>query len=299
MPRSAADYGNMATPGVSFREEAGGLIALDIASQRAAARIYTQGAHVCNWTPSGAEPVLFVSRESHFAPGKAIRGGVPVCFPGFAARAGRPDSPAHGFLRTTEWNIESLNEENGVVRIEFSASSNDATRAQWPNDFSVRYFIEVGTILDLEFQVENTGNAPFTFEAALHTYLAVSDVRTVSVAGLEDTEYIDKVDAGARKRLKNEPLRFTAETDRVFLNTTSTCALHDPGLKRTISVSKGGSSTTVVWNPWIVKAAAMADFGNSEWPQMLCIETANAGENAVSLEAGKVHTMAASISVSD
>jgi D-hexose-6-phosphate mutarotase len=150
----------------------------------------------------------------------------------------------------------------------------------------------------MRFAVQNTGSEPFSYEAALHTYLSVADVRVVSITGLENTAYVDKVSGGTRRHHGAEPLRFTGETDRVFLNTSSTCVLHDPGLNRQLTVAKTGSSTTVVWNPWEGKAAAMSDFGKSEWPRMACIETANAGENAITLPAGESHEMTATISVS-
>jgi glucose-6-phosphate 1-epimerase len=149
----------------------------------------------------------------------------------------------------------------------------------------------------MTFEVENRDATPFTYEAALHTYFHVSDAREVEVTGLEGVEFIDKVDAGTRKQQGAEPLRFTGETDRVFVQTTAPVTLHDPGMKRRIVVEKTGSLTTVVWNPWIAKSAAMADFGDDEWPGMVCIETANAGENAVTLAPGAVHLMSTLISV--
>jgi len=60
-------------------------------------------------------------------------------------------------------------------------------------------------------------------------------------------------------------------------------------------VEKTGSNATVVWNPWIAKAKAMPDFGDDEWPSMLCIETCNVRENAVTIAPGQSHTMGAII----
>jgi len=299
MPAAAADYRKLETATARFTDQPGGLVALDVRSPTATGRIFTQGAHLTEWTPAGAEPVLFCSRRSYFSPGKAIRGGVPVCFPWFAARTGYTGSPAHGFLRTAEWSVDSISHEStGGTCVEFSARDNESTRALWPHAFVARYTVRLADSLDLKLAIENTGTAPFTFEAALHTYLSVADVRHVTVRGLEHTEYIDKVEGGARKPQVAEPLAFTGETDRVFVNTTNTCYLHDPGLQRRISVAKSGSATTVVWNPWSAKAAGLADFGDDEWPHMLCIETANSGENSVTLPAGETHTMTAAISVS-
>jgi glucose-6-phosphate 1-epimerase len=273
-----------------------GLRILEIINPAASGAIYLQGAHVADWQPAGAEPVLFVSKQSHFAAGKAIRGGVPVCFPWFANRTGHPESPAHGFVRTADWNLASVTSNAGPsTTAQFEFVDSESTRMRWPFPFLAKYRITVGSELEMVFEVENKGSHPINYEAALHTYFHVSDVRKVEIAGLEGVEYIDKVDNFSRKQLGTEPLRFTGETDRIFLNTTSTTHLADPGLNRTIVVEKSGSATTVVWNPWIAKAKAMADFGDDEWPGMACIETANSGENSITLPPGQTHAMTARI----
>lgn len=294
---SIADLRSLELPGLaSFVSGPGDLIVLEITTPLASARIFPHGAHVAEWTPAGAKPVLFMSGSSHFADGKPIRGGVPICFPWFGGRAGHPESPAHGFVRSTTWMVESITHDpDGTIVASFFTSDSDATRTLWPHAFLARHRVRIGKTLEMTLEVENRGVAPFTYEEALHTYFAVSAVQAVEVRGLEGAEYIDKVEAFARKRLGSEPLRFTAETDRVFPGTTTTCVLHDPGLKRDIVVEKSGSATTVVWNPWVAKAKAMADFGDDEWPGMACIETANAGENAVTLAAGATHSMTARI----
>lgn len=269
---------------------------MEIINGQAEAIIYLQGAHVTHWKPAGAQPVLFVSKQSHFANGKAIRGGVPLCFPWFANRTGHPESPAHGFVRAANWTVKSVTKNgDGSTTAQFEFTDSEATRVPWPHSFRARYFVTVGTALEMTFEVENTGAEPQTYEAALHTYFAVSNASDIHITGLEGAEYIDKVDGCQRKHLGSEPLKFSGETDRVFVNTRSTTRLIDPGMKRTIVVEKEGSDTTVVWNPWAAKAKAMADFGDDEWPHMACIETANAGENSVTLAPGQRHVMTARI----
>jgi D-hexose-6-phosphate mutarotase len=275
-----------------------GLPRLAITTPLASAHIYLHGAHVTHYQPVGAAPILFLSQSSLFAPDKAVRGGVPVIFPWFGPRASQAGSPMHGFARTAEWEIEELDcAEDEAVTLTLRLTANDATRAQWPHAFLLRHRITIGAQLKMALEVENICPTPFAFEEALHTYLAVSDVREVAVTGLSETEFIDKADRLQRKRQREEMLRITGETDRVYLNTRSACFLHDPGLRRRITIEKSGSDTTVVWNPWIAKAAAMADFGDDEWTRMLCIETANSGENAVTLSPGATHLMEAVIAV--
>ena len=279
-----------------FEDKPGGLVRLVLTPPAATAHIYLQGAHVTHFQAAGEAPLLFLSEASLFQPGKPIRGGVPVIFPWFGPRKGRPDSPAHGFARTLSWEVESL-EQSGVgeVTLVLVLRSGETSRAYWPYEFVLRHRIVIGRRLEMTLEVENSGTEAFEFEEALHTYLAVEDARKTGISGLAGCEYIDKVDGFSRKTQDGAAIRFTGETDRVYLNTRATCRLDDPAGGRAIEVTKEGSATTVIWNPWIAKAAAMSDFGDDEWPRMACIETANAGENAVKLGVGERHAMRAEI----
>ncbi len=286
-------------PGIAvFETGEGDLVRLTVHSALADAHIYLHGAHVTHFQPHDKAPVLFLSQQSLFAADKPIRGGVPLIFPWFGPRADHPESPAHGFARTSDWEVESLaNDGDGIVTAVFRLASDARTRALWPHDFEMHYRVAIGRNLTLTLEVDNVSSEPFTFENALHSYFTVGDVREISVSGLENAEYVDKTDHFQRKRQGPEPIRITQETDRVFENTRKTCVLDDPGSHRRVTVEKSGSQTTVIWNPWIDKAAAMADFGKDEWPHMMCIETANAGANVITLAPGKSQSMRAVISV--
>lgn len=296
---SAADLRHLELPGQAiFTDHPGGLVALDIHTSAATGRIFLHGAHIAAWQPAGAAPVLFMSAQSQFAPGKAIRGGVPLIFPWFGARAGDAKAPQHGFARTATWAVETLTAAaDQAVTVVLRLDDSETTRASWPHAFTARLRVTFGATLVMSLEVDNRSSAPLQFEEALHTYLAVSDVENVAIRGLENTEFIDKVDAFTRKRLSPDPLFLSGETDRVFVNTEATCSADDGPLRRRIVVEKTGSRSTVVWNPWAAKAKAMADFGDDEWPHMLCIETANAGENTVTLAPGATHAMTATIRV--
>lgn len=299
MASAPAELRRLEIPGLAvFESGAGGLTRLAVCSPLAEAHLYLHGAHVTHFRPREAAPLLFLSGQSRFAAGQPIRGGVPVIFPWFGGRAGHPAAASHGFARLAAWEGESLTSDAAqIVTAVFRLAAGDVTRAQWPHDFSLRYRVVVGGTLTLTLEVQNTGAAPFTFENALHTYFAVGDVRATSVTGLEGAEYLDKTDGLRRKTQAAEPLRITQETDRVFENTGATCMLEDPGAQRRITLEKSGSETTVVWNPWITKAAALPDFGDDEWPRMLCLETANASANAVFLAPGATHAMRAVLSL--
>ena len=274
----------------------GGLERARVAGPRGEAEIYLQGAHLTRWQPRGGAPVLFVASRAVYAPGKAIRGGVPLIFPWFGAHATDASKPMHGFARSRVWRITGTGSRpDGTVEIELGLDDDEATRALWPHPFRARYRVSVGDTLGMALEVANTGSAPFSFEAALHTYFNVADVRTADVRGLEQTAFIDKVDGFTRKRHGAEPLKLTGETDRVFLGTRATCVVEDPDLRRRLRVDKAGSATTVVWNPWAAKCAAMADMGPDDWRSMICVETANASDDAVTVAPGAKHVMTATV----
>jgi glucose-6-phosphate 1-epimerase len=197
-----------------------------------------------------------------------------------------------------EWTVEATAlREDGAVEIVLALLPNDGTRGFGFDGFALRYRVTMGSTLELELETRNTGDAPLVFEEALHTYFAVGDVREVQVTGLEGTTYIDKTDAFKCKTLGSEPFRIAKETDQVHLNSMATCTLHDPVWKRRIIIEKSGSASTVVWNPWIEKTKAMSDMDADGWLEMLCIETANAADNAVRLLPGESHKLAARIFV--
>lgn len=265
------------------------------------AHVYTHGAHVAHFQPAGRRPVLMMSSQAQFeagAPGKAVRGGVPICFPWFGPRAGDGKAPMHGVARLLTWDVESVTpEEQGRLRAILTLTSNDHTRGVFPQDFALRYSVTVGQSLEMALTARNASATQLPCEMALHSYLAVSDARQVVIRGLERATYLDKTDNLARKIAGDEPITITRETDRVFVGTQATVTLVDPAWERRIVVGKSGSSTTVVWNPWVEKARAIPDLGDDDWRSMVCIETANVADDALTLAAGAAHTMTATISV--
>ncbi len=284
--------------GARLEKGPGGLDRLALHAVEGEALVYLQGAHVAHFQPQGEKPVLWMSAESRFEAGKPLRGGVPICFPWFGPKAGSPDAPLHGFARILPWTIGSIaREADGRLRAVLDLSAEAATRGGFPRELSLSLGVTVGRSLRMELTARNVDSAAVTFEAALHGYFAVSDVRQVRIRGLEGVSYVDKTAAMARKPGEAGPISIAAETDRVYAGTSGTVTIEDPGWRRRIVVSKSGSRTTVIWNPWVAKAKAMPDFGDEEWTGMLCVETANALDDAVTLGPDASHAMTATIEV--
>lgn len=275
----------------------GGLPKVAVTTPSASAEIYLHGAQVTSWQPAGAEEAIFLSEHSHWQDGRAIRGGIPICFPWFRAKAGDPLAPAHGFVRTKEWRLDSVSaDEDGSVIVTCSTESDESTRRWWPHEFRLVNRVTIGRTLRLELIAKNSGSDPLSFEEALHTYFRVAEAENVRVRGLDQIRYLDNAD-GNRKKVQSGDLGFEAITDNAYLDTHGPAALIDPASHRTILTEKENSATTVVWNPWQQGAASLTDLGNDEWRRMICVEASNILGAAVSLEPGQEHAMRATLSI--
>jgi glucose-6-phosphate 1-epimerase len=275
----------------------GGLAKVRVTAAAGAADVYLHGAQVTSWRPADGEEVLFLSERSNWQDGHAIRGGVPVCFPWFRAKADDPAAPAHGFVRTKEWQLESVKADGESVIVTCATEDDASTRRWWPHAFRLVLRLSIGQVLRMELKVTNTGESPFRFEEALHTYFRVGAAEKVSVRGLDQVSYLDNVD-GNRRKTQSGDVTFTAKTDNAYVDVDSAADLIDPAGRRTVRTEKVNSATTVVWNPWQDGAASLSDLGHNEWRQFACVEASNILGAAVSLGAGEEHGMQAILRVS-
>lgn len=288
-----------AIPGIArIAAGQGNLPKVEITAPRAAGEIYLHGAQVTSWRPAGSDEVIFVSGQSRWEDGRAIRGGIPVCFPWFRGKADDAKAPAHGFVRTKAWELESIAQDGDSVVVTLNTASDDSTRRWWPYEFRLVHRITMGVALKLELTMTNTGATPLKFEEALHTYHRVGDARKIHVAGLDGVTYLDNMD-GNREKVQSGDVILSRPTDNAYLNVQDAAEVIDPVLHRRIRTEKSGSLTTVVWNPWQDGAKALADLGDGEWQLMACVEASNILANAVSLGPGEEHAMIATITVTE
>lgn len=261
---------------------------LEVSTSWSTAEIYLHGAHVTHFQKRHEPPLLFMSQCSRFAEGQPIRGGIPVIFPWFGAREGLGQ---HGFARIKDWELkECVTEQDGSVSVRLQLP--DCPEAATFPAYTAEYTVTVDEALSLQLAVTNqAADEPFTFESCLHTYFEVCDVTAISVHGLKGVTYLDKVDNFARKTETSDAIRISSEVDRIYLDTSSPVEIHDPRLGRKILVETEGSSSTVLWNPWIAKAQQMPDFGNEEYPNMVCVESGNVASNQVTLQPGQTSVL--------
>ena len=284
-------------------ETKSGLTRIVFETDVANAELYLQGAHLTQWTPAGGSPVLFLSRDSAFVPGKAIRGGVPVIFPWFGARTATPsddrtDGPAHGFARTSEWQLNSVVMEDKNVLVELSLSPNDLSKSLGYDHFLLTYKLTIGSSLTMQLVVQNQSEQPLYFEEALHSYFHVFNFDTMHLNGLAGIDFLDKTDGFKRKTQSEDNLVIKAETDRVYLNTEGPVYIDDAGVARRITVEKENSKNTVVWNPGPKVRPKIMDMSDDEWTSMVCVEAANVGDNRLTLEPNGKHVMQTRVSTS-
>jgi glucose-6-phosphate 1-epimerase len=274
----------------------GELPKIRVTAPSASADIYLHGAQLTSWQPVNAKEVLFLSEHSAWQDGRAIRGGIPVCFPWFRSKADDLSAPAHGVVRTKEWQLESVKIEGGSVVVACSTESDESTYRWWRHAFRMVHKLSIGKTLRLELNVTNTDRTPFRFEEALHAYFRVSQAEKVSIRGLDQITYLDNTDGNLRKAQSGDVI-FTAKTDNAYLDVHSPAELIDPTWRRRIRTEKVNSATTVVWNPWQEGAASLGDLGIDEWRQFACVEASNILGSAISLAPGQEHSMQATISV--
>lgn len=237
----------------------------------ARAEITPYGAHVTSWvTPDGRER-LFLSRATSFSPGSAIRGGVPVVFPQFARRG--PLRP-HGFARISPWQHVGTQRVPHGASAQFRLEDSGATRADWDYGFRLDLRVTVGGArLELALRATNTGDRPFTFTAALHTYLRVADIARTGVEGLAGIAYTEH---GEDRVQREALLHINGEIDRIYWDVPGPVTLVDTG--QTLRVSQAGFTDVVVWNPGPERAAALPDLELGGYRHMLCIEAAAIGQ---------------------
>lgn len=276
---------------ITIKKGYGDLRYLELLFNGAEAHIYMHGAHILHYQPAGQQPVLWQSEESWFETGKPIRGGISVCWPWFGSHPNDPAQPAHGFVRHTEWELVSTSAtiEATIVTLQFPEAS-------CPKGISLILTVELSSKLSVYLETINNSEEDFKFSEALHSYFSIQDIQSVKVYGLEGQHYINSLSAVPSPQLQNGSITFSAETDRIYINTPHTCTLVDEVFKRSICIQKENSLSTVVWNPWIDKSIRMPDFGELEYQNMVCVETTNCGINAVLLGSGETHKIQLHIS---
>lgn len=291
MPQSAADlqaiFGDSSA--FSVNEEFPGYPIIVVNSGRSTAEIALQGAQVLKWTPKDQPNVLYTSPRARMEPGKACRGGVPLCWPWFNAHPTDDSKPSHGFVRDRFWELTSAEFNYNLATLEFKLHSTDETKELWPHDFELTATIKISDKLKVRLSTKNTGEEPFQITAALHSYLSVDSIETIQLEGVKGAHYLDQtLPAGTEPQYQEKNIQINQEIDRIY-ESMSSLLLRDSGQGRAIFVDKLGSRSTVIWNPWKEKSKQLQDLPDNDYKEFVCIEVANAGKDRPTVRPGSVH----------
>lgn len=234
---------------------------------KATAGIALHGGHVVSYQPAGQQDLIWMSDKAIFDGKAALRGGIPVCWPWF----GRIAAPAHGFARTSEWElVEHRENDNGVI-VELALFPTEEMHDIWPNMFDARLLFEVGDELKVTLKVTNIDDHEWTFSGALHTYLNVGDILLAETTGMGG-EYIDSL-LEDQVCQGGDTLVLTDTIDRVYTKPEAQIKVEDKVLNRTLTIENSGHNSAVLWNPWSQGAQGMTDMADDGYKTMLCVES--------------------------
>lgn len=275
-------------------EGAGGFPVVEITTPQAKAKISVYAGQVLSFQPTGQkDDLLFLSQSAYYATGKAIKGGVPICWPWFGPDLEGKGRPGHGFVRNRPWNLLGTAQlPDGRVQARLGLVDTAETRAIWDHAFELELTVTVGHELDVALTTRNKGDAAFPLSQGLHTYLAVGDIDQVKVHGLDGFAYLDNLH-GCAQKVQQGAVIIAGETDNIYLDVGNVLEVEDLGLNRRITITSRGSASAVVWNPWASTAASMADLGDDDYKRMLCVEATNTRTDTVTVAPGGEHCLAA------
>ncbi|MDT8363761.1 MAG: D-hexose-6-phosphate mutarotase [Nitrosomonas sp.] len=283
---------------VIFETGEGGLPFIRVKNDSATALISIYGGQVLAFQPKHASSdLLFLSKLAYYQPGKAIKGGIPICWPWFGPDPEGLNRPAHGFMRNRLWDVlETAMTAEGDVRVVLGLSDTPETQSIWPRAFALRLEISIGETLNLALVTRNTGSQAFAITQAFHTYFSVGNISQVKVLGLENTQYIDKVNDNQQMDQAGA-ITINAETDRIYLDVSNEFSIQDDAMKRRIHITSKGNRTAVVWNPWIKISGEMADLQDDDYQRFICVETTNTATDSVNIQPGSEFCLAANYRV--
>ncbi|MGK7948048.1 MAG: D-hexose-6-phosphate mutarotase [Xenococcaceae cyanobacterium] len=283
---------------LKFVEGKGGFPFIEINNTMAKALISVYGGQVLSFQPvTEAEDLMFLSEKAYYQAGKAIKGGIPLCWPWFGADPEDNGRSSHGFARNQLWTVLGTEITPGKeTRVRLGLVDTEQTRKIWPNSFNLSLIITVGDRLTLELITRNTGEQPFTITQAFHPYFKVGEISQVKVLGLEDTEYLDKVDNFQGKK-QTGVITITEEVDRIYTNVPNKLVIEDASFKRAIEITSEGNKTAVVWNPWSELSAKAADLEDSDYQRFICVETVNAAKDIVEISPNNEHRLLANYKI--
>ncbi len=283
------------------------LVSVKVKNELAEAEVFLQGAQLTHYKKSNETALIWLSDECDYKKGLPLRGGIPICWPWFGDLGRNPERlkqqfskaqietlSAHGLVRAAEWELKKIYSDNNsetTLTFEYALSKNE--NKDWPFACRLQYDITVGSSLDIQLTIHNTGSENFIYSQALHTYFALENILETSIEGFDQDSYIDTL-KNWQSLKQDGDIKFNAEVDRIYLSAPKPIVLKT--LERNVTINNDNSNSTVIWNPWIEKSQRLSNFNDEAYKEMLCIETANIQDDIVSLPAGSSQQLSLFIS---
>lgn len=274
---------------ITLKKFENGFEYIEVQNESAKAKIALQGAHIFEYKSKGDE-LLWLSDISDFEIGKAIRGGVPICWPSFGMN--NPNLAQHGFARTAMFELlSSIEIDAKSTQLTFGLTHTKQSLDVWNFKYELEFKVLISETLVMELKTINKDTREFRLSQALHSYFKVSNILDARVKGLENKPCFNALeDSNSRQ---NGEITFDAEFDSVFQEVSNELLLEDKS--SVVSIQNEGSSSVVVWNPWIEKCSRMSAMSSEAYKEFVCVESANAFEDFKVIKPDESHTLKATI----
>lgn len=266
------------------------------------ARISQFGGQLLSYIPKGKNEIIWLSNKAKLDGSKPIRGGAPICWPWFGpAKNEHKDEPQHGYVRNLNWNITHTTVNQQSMDIILSPQIPNALKhkisltVELKITFSFETSTPVGSsnACSIELTTINSTDKPQGLSQAIHTYFSIESISNCRITGLNDVNYIDKLDNQVVKNQQGDIL-ITEHTDRIYITDLSSVDLQSQNMA--VQISGKGHDSIVIWNPWVDNAKAMPDFDDEGYKHMICVEMANTQN--LTLQPGQTHSLVQSITPS-
>jgi len=286
---------------INIIEGKNGIPFIEIRNAHSHALISLYGGQLLSYS-SNNEELLFLSEIANYAEGKAIKGGVPVCWPWFGVDPENKGRQSHGFARNKMWQLRSTEVLSASeCKVVMGLNNDDETFKLWPYSFDLEIEIIVGNSLSVVLRTTNTDKESFEITQALHTYFLISDITKIYLKGLDSKNYLDKakINVGDVRKLQSGNVKFVEEVDRIYLDVPGVMQLIDEQGDRIINISSLGNKTAVVWNPAAELTQKMSDLNNNDYKNFVCVETANAANDVVVVAPGESYELSVNYKLAD
>lgn len=251
---------------------------------------YLHGAHITSYVPQQGEEILWLSPQAIYQKGKAIRGGIPLCWPWFGKHSENGSLPQHGFARNSSFSMQYAKRlANGAVELLLYLTDNEETLELWPHHFRLEVKIILGKQLSIDMITHNTGRNEFVITEAIHSYFAVPDISNAVVNGLQNIQYYDQLQDKQETEV-DDNITISQEVDRIYASQDTPITIAAQSNLR-IELLQEKANATVLWNPWIDKSCNMTDFPDDGYKNMLCVEAANTFFSDIKIKSGQSHSI--------